>query len=208
MPMQHLPSCIRESRFHRYITTRMTRTPTLVPIGCKRSLVVAAIWLVGGLLQALPAAACDNPVARAVSVQGRVEMAVGGSSDWTSVRQQQLLCAGDRLRVRGNSRAGLLLNDETLLRLAENSSIRISAPEPEGRSWLDLLDGVAHFISRVRNPFQVNTPYVNASIEGTEFTVATSPNGSSVTVLEGQVRAANDHGQVLLDGGERALAKP
>jgi tetratricopeptide (TPR) repeat protein len=208
MPMQHLPSCIRESRFHRYITTRMTRTPTLVPIGYKKSLVVATIWLLGGLLQALPAAACDNPVARAVSVQGRVEMAVGGSSDWTSVRQQQLLCAGDRLRVRGNSRAGLLLNDETLLRLAENSSIRISAPEPEGRSWLDLLDGVAHFISRVRNPFQVNTPYVNASIEGTEFTVATSPNGSSVTVLEGQVRAANDHGQVLLAGGERALAKP
>jgi ferric-dicitrate binding protein FerR (iron transport regulator) len=110
--------------------------------------------------------------------------------------------------VGANSRAGLTLNDDTLLRLAENSSVRISAPKQNGTSWLHLLQGIAHFISRVRHRFQVNTPYVNASVEGTEFTVHASEEGGGVTVLEGRVRATNPQGEVMISDGERALARP
>ncbi len=154
------------------------------------------------------AGGCSQPVAVAISIQGRVEASAEGSTEWTPVRQQDRLCPGDRLRVGANSRAALTLNDETLLRLAENSSVRISAPETDGSAWLDLMEGIGHFISRVRNAFQVNTPYVNASIEGTEFTVSSTPQGAAVTVLEGHVLAANDQGGVRLNGGERAQASP
>lgn len=147
-------------------------------------------------------------MARAISIQGQVEHASAGESVWTPVRQNETFCPGDRLRVGANSRAGLTLNDNSLLRLAENSSVRLSAPAEDGRAWLDLLQGIAHFISRVRNSFQVNTPYVNASIEGTEFTVESAPDKAGISVLEGRVRASNDQGEVLLSGGQRAVALP
>ncbi len=168
----------------------------------------ALAWCLTGLPMSSFAGGCGQPVAVAVSVQGRVEVSAEGAAEWTPVGLQDRLCPGDRLRVGANSRAALTLNDETLLRLAENSSVRISAPEADGSAWLDLLEGIGHFISRVRNAFQVNTPYVNASIEGTEFTVASSPQGAAVTVLEGQVLAANGQGEVRLTGGQRALAAP
>jgi tetratricopeptide (TPR) repeat protein len=186
----------------------MTINKTCTPHSGLSSILLAAAWLFGGLTEPLSASECDTPVAQSVSVQGQVEVSAEGNPSWSPLKQQQWLCPGDRIRVGANSRAGLVLNDDTLLRLAENSSVRISAPSKEGNAWLDLLDGVAHFLSRVRHPFQVNTPYVNASIEGTEFTVKTSADGSSVTVLEGQVLATNAEGEVRLNGGERALALP
>ncbi len=184
----------------------MTFNKTCTPHSGLSPILLAVAWLFGGLTQPLSASECDTPVAQSVSVQGQVEVSAEGNPSWSPLKQQQWLCAGDRIRVGANSRAGLVLNDDTLLRLAENSSVRISAPSKEGNAWLDLLDGVAHFLSRVRHSFQVNTPYVNASIEGTEFTVQTSADGTDVTVLEGQVRATNPHGEVVVNGGERALA--
>jgi ferric-dicitrate binding protein FerR (iron transport regulator) len=160
-----------------------------------------------GTAPRLLAGECNVGVAQAVSVQGRVEQRSEGAARWSPVHQGDKLCPGDRLRVGANSRAGLNLNNETLLRLAQNSSIRISAPKQDGSSWLDLLDGVAHFISRVKQSFQVNTPYVNASIEGTEFTVETASDRAAVTVLEGKVKASNAHGEVLLNGGQKAIAQ-
>ncbi len=174
----------------------------------KHLFLAALAWFLTGLPITAIAGGCGQPVAVAVSIQGRVEVSAEGDTGWAPVSQQDRLCPGDRLRVGANARAALLLNDETLLRLAENSSVRISAPEPDGSAWLDLLEGIGHFLSRVRNAFQVNTPYVNASIEGTEFTVSSSPQGATVTVLEGRVLAANDQGEVRLAGGQRALAAP
>jgi tetratricopeptide (TPR) repeat protein len=140
------------------------------------------------------------------SVQGQVERLTNGNLSWIPVNLDDLFCPGDQVRVGRNSRASLTLNDNTLLRLAENSSVSFSAPEADGSTWLDLLEGVAHFISRVQRRFQVNTPYINAGIEGTEFTVETASDRASVTVLEGRVRASNTYGEVLLKGGQKAVA--
>ncbi|MEJ2396381.1 MAG: FecR family protein, partial [Candidatus Thiodiazotropha sp.] len=129
-----------------------------------------------------------------------------GTSQWYTLQQHDWLCPGDRVRVGASSRAALTLNNETLLRLAENSSIRISAPSESGGIWLDLLEGIAHFISRVRHSFQVNTPYVNASIEGTEFTVDSRNDHATITILEGRVRASNAHGEIVIADGQQALA--
>jgi Flp pilus assembly protein TadD len=186
----------------------MTINKTCAPHSGLFPILLATAWLFAALTQPLSASECDTPVAQSVSVQGQVEVSAEGNPSWSPLKQQQWLCPGDRIRVGANSRAGLVLNDDTLLRLAENSSVRFSAPEKEGNTWLYLMEGVAHFISRVRHSFQVNTPYVNASIEGTEFTVHTSDDGTNVTVLEGQVLAANAHGEVHIKGGEQAQTLP
>ncbi|MEJ2592808.1 MAG: FecR domain-containing protein, partial [Candidatus Thiodiazotropha sp.] len=176
------------------------------PRGGRTAILLILFCFTWGASGGLPAAECASVVARAVSVQGRVEASSGDAPAWTVVHQGDTFCPGDRLRVGANSRAGIVLNDETLLRLAENSSVRISAPREDGSAWLDLLQGIAHFISRVRQTFQVDTPFVNASIEGTEFTVRIAQDRATVSVLEGRVRASNPQGEVRVEGGQRALA--
>jgi len=110
--------------------------------------------------------------------------------------------------VSTNGRAGLILYDESLLRLAENSNVRFSAPSEEGSTLLELLHGITHIISRTRHSFQVDTPYVNAYIEGTEFTVESASDHALVTVLEGRVIARNEQGEVAVSAGQRATARP
>jgi Flp pilus assembly protein TadD len=141
---------------------------------------------------------CKEGVAQAVSVQGRLEVLPAGAATWENAMLGDSFCPGDRLRVGANSRVGLILNNDTLLRLAEHSSVVISAPAEDGTAWLDLMEGIAHFISRVKHAFQVNTPYVNASIEGTEFIVRVKDNATDVTVFEGVVVARNQAGSVKL----------
>jgi tetratricopeptide (TPR) repeat protein len=107
-----------------------------------------------------------------------------------------------------NSRAGLILHNDGLLRLAENSNVRFNAPTEEGNFFLDLLNGIAHIISRFRQPYQVNTPYINAHVEGTEFTIESHPDSARVTLLEGKVVAYNEYGEVTVTDGQQAKSLP
>jgi Tfp pilus assembly protein PilF len=158
--------------------------------------------------QTLFARECTPSVAWAISIQGRVEAKSFDETLWRAVRQGDHFCPGDNLRVGRNSRAGLILHNESLLRLAENSAVRFNAPTEEGNFFLGLLNGVGHIISRFRRPYQVNTPYINAHVEGTEFTIESHPDSVRVTVLEGQVVAYNDYGEVTVTDGQRAECLP
>jgi tetratricopeptide (TPR) repeat protein len=165
------------------------------------------LWLLsGGFISGAAASECKESVAHAVSIQGQVEVRSAGAVEWKAVHLDDEFCPGDRLRVSANSRAGLYLNNESFLRLGELSSVNFRASAEDGSTWLDLLQGIAHFISRIRHSFQVDTPYVNASIEGTEFTVQTEPSISRVIVMEGQVRVHNIQGESLLNSGQMAEA--
>ena len=76
---------------------------------------------------------------------------------------------------------------------------------------IDQYDGgagvFAHFISRVPRSLKVNTPFVNAAIEGTEFVVAVGEADTTVTVFEGIVLTQNENGQVRLIQNESSIAK-
>ncbi len=167
-------------------------------------LLVAYMLVPGGAY----AADCEHPVARVVSVQGTVERSSPTAPQWETVQQEETFCANDRLRVRANSRAALYLNNDTFVRLSEQSSVTFSGLTDESSSWLDLLNGVAHFMSRVKKSFKVITPYANAAVDGTEFTlrVDTSVGYTQITVLEGRVIASNGAGDVVLEDGQSARA--
>ncbi len=125
---------------------------------------------------------------------------------WRAVKQGNGLCPGDRLRVGANSRAGLYLTNNSMLRLNEFSTVTFTSPSPQGVSGLSLEEGIAHFISRLKQRFEVITPYVNSAVEGTEFVIAVGDGQTQVTVFEGQVRASNEQGEISLSHGETALA--
>lgn len=150
---------------------------------------------------------CSETVAKVVSVQGVVETRSKSNAVWNKITLEQDFCAGDMIRTAANSRAAFYLNNNTILRLNELSAVSFTDISQQQRSWLDLEQGMAHFISRIKQSFEVVTPYVNAAVDGTEFVVSVVDNYSEVTVLEGRVRVSNDRGEFSLSNGQTVVAK-
>jgi hypothetical protein len=101
----------------------------------------------------------------------------------------------------------VLLANRTLLRLDEATTITFSKVAPKAPSWLDLLKGAAHFISRTPRELQIKTPFVNAAIEGTEFALRVGPKRTAIWVFEGRVAFSNAAGVLRLASGEAAVAE-
>ncbi len=131
---------------------------------------------------------CSDWIARVVSIQGNVEVRKpdAANSAWQPARLQQTYCLGDTLRVKANSRAAVELHNDTVLRLNQNTTLVLSGPKKDV-SWLDLLKGSLHSISRVPRSLKIKTPFVNAGVEGTEFLVSVNTDNTLVGVIEGKV---------------------
>ena len=150
---------------------------------------------------------CVETMATATAIEGVVEKRQKSGTVWEKVIAQDTFCVGDMVRTQLNSRAGLYLNNNSILRLNELSTVTFTGPSSQGASQLNLKKGIAHFISRIKQRFEVLTPYVNAAVDGTEFVVAVDTGHSNVTVLEGRVQVSNEQGEVSLTQGETALAQ-
>jgi tetratricopeptide (TPR) repeat protein len=162
------------------------------------------IWL--GASQAR--ADCEPRVADFVSVTGAVEVQRETGAEWISAALDTGLCEGNTIRVGERSRAAVALVNEAVLRIDENTTIRLLdiTGEPNERSWLDLINGAFQSFSRKPRFLTVSTPYLNGSIEGTEFVARVDAGSSEILVLEGVVRAANAQGEVAVGAGEAASA--
>jgi hypothetical protein len=125
---------------------------------------------------------------------------------WQQAVLNDQFCAGDALRTSHNSRAAVRLANDTLLRLDGDSALIFTQVEKSIPSLLDLLRGAIHFISHTPKQLEVNTPYVNASIEGTEFVVRIQNEATEVTVLEGVVVASNEAGSIELRANQAGRA--
>lgn len=149
---------------------------------------------------------CAAPAARVVSIQGSVELRQQNVQHWRAAQSGAQLCSGDSVRTGQRSRAALLLPNETTLRLDQGTTLTLSAPDQVQASLLDLLLGTIHVISRTPRPFRVNTPYLNAGVEGTEFLVGSDEAGARLAVFEGRVSARAGEASLMLVGGEIAYA--
>jgi len=172
----------------------MERAKRIVRIGC--TCLVAWVTISAADAQT----GCETPVARVVSTQGDVRL----DRDTASIEDS--ICPGVVVRVGQNSRAAVLVLDQnTILRINENTDYTISADADQG--WaIDLLKGIIHFFSDTPQRLNVKTPFMNAAVEGTEFLVTVENNQSDVLVLEGQVRVSNTQGELVLAGGQAASA--
>ncbi|HQW54269.1 MAG TPA: FecR family protein, partial [Acinetobacter sp.] len=152
------------------------------------------------------ATTCKLEVARIVSIQGIIELRRAQQTIWQSVSLNTTLCAGDMIRARSQSRAALRLNNESMLRLDQKTSVTFpELQEEKSTSLLDLFEGAIHIITRTPRPFKVRTPFVNASVEGTEFFVGLNGDTAKVVVYEGRVSASNDLGNIVLNDHEAAV---
>jgi tetratricopeptide (TPR) repeat protein len=172
------------------------------------AIVLFAAFSFGFLLPAEAAAkTCDQWVAQAVSVRGIVEARKAGETHWVQVKLNDTFCAGDMIRVQENSRAAVALSNETTLSLDQKTTITFAGIEHKKTFLLDLLSGAAHFFSRFPRSIKVLTPFVNASVEGTEFYVKVEADQTFVSIFDGRVAASNEVGSLALTGGQSATAR-
>ncbi len=172
-----------------------------------------AVWVALTLSGLGPGAYADEPcaptVGRFASVEGTVEVQRAEGEAWRSATLEQGLCQGDTIRVGELSRAAVALANDAVLRLDQNTTMRLLevAKEPEKRSLLEILKGAFQSFSRKPRLLSIHTPYLNGLIEGTEFLVRVEADRASLGVLEGRVAVENAHGQTKVAPGELATAQ-
>lgn len=150
---------------------------------------------------------CKTEVARIVSIQGVIELRRAQETHWQHAGLDEGVCAGDSVRARSHSRAALRLSNDSMLRLDQKTSLSFAEIQAESStSLLDLLEGAIHIITRTPRPFKIRTPFVNASVEGTEFLVGLEHDAAKVVVYEGKVLVSNEVGSIRLHDHEAAVA--
>ena len=145
-------------------------------------------------------------VCKLVSLQGRVLVKRQKDPDWQPAQLSQTLFAGDHIRVEANSRAGIVLSNDAVLRLDQNTTLVFTQIEQPSTFIIRLLKGAANFFSRRPRSLKILTPFVNGVVEGTEFFVAVDAGQTRIDLFEGRIRAENPFGELQLAKGQGAVA--
>ncbi|MBA2352379.1 MAG: FecR domain-containing protein, partial [Burkholderiales bacterium] len=158
---------------------------------CRSLLMVTAL---GAMAEshAQSAQRCEPAAGRIVSVQGNIELRSAGQTEWQPAKLDDALCAGDTLRVKEHSRGSIALANATLLRLDQQTTVTLVGVAEARPSLLELCRGAIHFMTRTRKSLRIITPFVNAAVEGTEFTINHTDAHDTISVYEGHVSASNE----------------
>ena len=151
---------------------------------------------------------CQEPAGRFASIDGEVDVQRGGVY-WRTAQLDQFLCEGDTIRVGDRSRVAIQLINNAVLRIDQNTSIRLVniSSKTDERSWLELVSGALQSFSRQPWLLRVTTPHLKGDIDGTEFYVQAEEDRSLLIVLEGRVLVSNDKGYLALASGQAATAE-
>ena len=171
------------------------------------------VWCVIGIIGigGMPGAAdAGDPgaawVSKVVSVQGRVLVRRQGESGWQPVHLHDTFVAGDQVRVEANSRAGIVLSNDSVLRLDQNTSLVFTEIENEKTFIFRLIEGATNFFSHRPRSLKILTPFVNGLVEGTEFFVMVDAHRTRIDLFHGRVLAENEYGSLRLEPGQGAVA--
>ena len=140
------------------------------------------------------------------SVDGQVEVRRHGA--WQSAALNQSLRAHDAVRTGSLSRAAVMLINEAVLRIDQDTTLYLTdvAADEQKRSLLDLTRGAFQSFSRQPHALEVNTPDLNAAVQGTEFVIRVDAGQTSVTTFEGTVTATNGSGSAAVASGQSVSA--
>ena len=144
---------------------------------------------------------CEKVAAVIESMEGGGVVKPLETERWQPVKVGHQFCYGDTFKVE-KLRAVLRLENDTLVKLNSGSVLKFVPPKES--FWVELVDGVAHFISRTPKSFTVKAPYVNAAVEGTEFIIAHKDQQDTVSVVEGLVVAENTLGSTRLQAMQQS----
>ncbi|MDV7397602.1 hypothetical protein RZS08_39745, partial [Arthrospira platensis SPKY1] len=94
-------------------------------------------------LQRAWANGCAVDAGRFVSIDGSVDVQGASDNRWTAARLDRTLCQGDTIRVGERGRAAVALINDAVLRLDQNTTLRLLdiAGQKQDRSFLDIVKG-------------------------------------------------------------------
>lgn len=190
-------------------TKRLTRKYPLESIHSKhrtRIILARVLGIPAVFWSGMVSAECTEWSARLVSAQGQVEAQGAEGGAWIPTQPDQRFCPGEKIRTLQHSRASLELPNQTYLSLDQQTTVVFSHVKEDEPSWIDLISGALFSRSRTGKPLHIRTPFVNATIKGTEFLITAGPTEGKVTVFEGEVEASNEAGKVTLVDGQTAVA--
>ncbi len=153
-------------------------------------------------------------------LEGQAEVKKSGEGQWGPARPNMILTENDRIRVRGQSRVELILDNQSVLRLSENTILTLQKMEEEktekkentriemsvGRLWVK--------VSKLFNPasrHDVKTPTVIAGVQGTTYQLwVAGTQSTTIQVFEGAVKVYNPFPKALppVPGAPGQVEKP
>ncbi len=145
----------------------------------------------------------ESPVARADRLVGTVEVRSAASGDWITLRDETMtLAIGTQLRTLAGSRAGIVLNNGTSVRLADATSLVLASATSvrlvTGKVYLDT--GISlHDAQQI----EVITPAGSARDIGTQFEVLYRDDAYRLRVRDGRVLLSHIAGQADGSAGEQ-----
>ncbi|QSA98166.1 FecR domain-containing protein [Methylococcus sp. EFPC2] len=152
---------------------------------------------------------CEETAGRFASIEGEVEVLREAGGSWHPGDPDAPLCEGDTIQVGLNGRVAVLLVNNTVLRIDQDTQVRLVniATNSEEISWVDLSKGAIYTFSRQPQRLKVITRSLMALIKGTEFYVRAEDERSYLSVLEGSVQVSNEQGAVMAMPGSEVVAE-
>lgn len=157
----------------------------------------------------------EESAGRIVSLMGSVSVKRG--TDTTSAKPFQNLNVGDVITTGANSRAAIVLRDESLIKLNSNSQITIKnvlkALKPvtttPDKTQIKQDSGELWIRTKQRpGNLEIDTKSGSAAIRGTEFTIYADNDETILTLLDGSAELSNSYGSVLVARNEQGTATP
>ena len=158
----------------------------------------------------------EKPAGRIISLSGTVTISKGGTT--VTAKPFQNLDVGDVIITGANSRAAILLRDQSLIKLNANSNITIKNVVPDiqpastgGSDKTQIQQNSGEVWIRTKNrpgKMEIDTKSGSAAIRGTEFSIIATDAKTTLTLVEGQAELSNPHGTVLVAQNEQAEATP
>ena len=150
-------------------------------------------------LLAWNATAASGPVGKAITVIGQVDV-VREAGESLRLKRMAEIYLNDLVSTAERAKAKLLLNDNSILKVAPASELRISAmlvgTAEEDKTVIDLLKGRVRSLVGKRlgatSRYEVHTREAVAGVRGTDFVVWINPEGFTVVrCFEGSIEVSN-----------------
>ena len=176
------------------------------------AVLLALGWaLVPNAFSQRPPSAAESSI-RVVSTQGMVQVQRAGANISTPAQTNQSLFANDRIRTGQRSRALLRWSEDSTLRLADRTEVRILPPaKPGALNDVDAAQGFFYFFHRGEpGDLRVINRLVTAAIQGTEFSYEVDANDGTtrIVMFDGAVELSNAFGTERITSGQSAIVQP
>ena len=134
-------------------------------------------------------------------LEGQAQVKKAGETEWSLARPNMILSENDQVRVLAKSRAELILDNQTVMRLSENTQLAIQELEEEAATQKETarvqlsLGKLWTRTAKLFNPlsrYDVTTPTAIAGVTGTVYQVRVADDRStSIQVFQGAVNVYN-----------------